>query len=164
VQGRTVEGEITCVGPAQGPELAFSPFDREAHQLSIGEARLLDAFAELRAEAAQGAAVLGHDLALGGELPHEGLQPALGGPVMSVDEREGRLDLLCVGLDDRRDDVVLGLEVVVDVPGGDVRGLCNVRKRGPLRATAVQKLHGGSHQPVSFPRSPRDGGGRGFRS
>ena len=77
---------------------------------------------------------------------------------MSVDEREGRLDLLCVGLDDRRDDVVLGLEVVVDVAGGDVRGTGDVGERGPFDALLVQELGRRGHQPVSLPRPLPDGG------
>ena len=78
-----------------------------------------------------------------------------------VDCPEGRLDLLCVGVDGRRYDVVLGLEVVINVPSGNVRGLCDVRERGPLDALLVQELHGGCYQPLSFPRPSRDSG-RGF--
>jgi hypothetical protein len=95
-----------CVRAPQCPELIFSPSGREAHQFSCGEAWLPNVLAEFRAETAQGAAVLGHHLALGGELPDEGLQSAFWGSVMSVDEREGQFDLLCVGFDDRRDDFV----------------------------------------------------------
>ena len=77
---------------------------------------------------------------------------------MSVDEREGRLDLLSVGLDDRRDDIVFGLEVVVDVAGGDIGGIGDVGERGPFDALLVQELGRGGYQPLSFPRPPPAGG------
>src|SRR5215472_7212522 len=74
VGGEQIEGKIVCVAAAQRLELLLRPFDREAHQVSYGEVRRLDALAEFRAETAQRATVLGHYLALGGELPDEGLQ------------------------------------------------------------------------------------------
>ena len=67
-----------------------------------------------------------------------------------------------MGLDGRRYDVVLGLEVVVDVARGDVGHLGDVRERGPLGALLVQELHRGADQPLALPRPPRDGG-RGFQ-
>jgi len=67
---------------------------------------------------------------------------------MSVDGCERRLDLLCVGLDDRRDDFVLGLEVVVDVAGRDTCGSGDVGERGPFNALFVQELGGSVYQPL----------------
>ena len=78
--------------------------------------------------------------------------------MLSVDGREGRLDLLCVGLDDRRDDVVFGLEVVVDVAGGNVRGAGDLGERGPFDALLVQELGRSGYQPLPFPRPLIDGG------
>ena len=104
--------------------------------------------------------MLGHYLALGGELTHKGLQPSLRGPVMSVDGCERRPDLLYVRLDDRRDDFVFGLEVVVDVAGRDVRRLSDIGERGLFNALLVQELGGGGYQPLPFPRPLPDRGRR----
>ena len=147
-----VDREVMGVAPAQCPELLLGPLDRDAHQFRECEAGAADALVQLRAEAAMRAAVLGDDLALGGVTPDEGLQPALRGAVTRVDEREGRLGLLDVGLDDRRDDVVFGLEVVVDVARRHVRGLRDVRQRCPFNALLVQELACGGDQPLPLPR------------
>ena len=75
----------------------------------------------------------------------------------SVDQREGRPDLLYVRFDDSGDDVVFGLEVVLDVAGGYIRGLCDVRERGPFDALLVQKLGRGGDEPLSLPGPALDG-------
>ena len=59
-----VEGKTAGVPPANGPELLLGPLDRHLQQLGGGERRPLRPLVELRAQAAEGAPVLGHDLAL----------------------------------------------------------------------------------------------------
>lgn len=72
---------------------------------------------------------------------------------MGIDECEGCPDLLRMGLDDCRDDLVFGSEVVVvvDIPGGDVRRLGDVGERAPFDALLAQELGCSGYQPVSFP-------------
>ncbi len=75
--------------------------------------------------------------------------------MMGIDECEGCPDLLRMG----RDDLVFGFEVVVDIPGGDVRRLGDVGERAPFDALLAQELGRSGYQPVSFPR-PLPNGGR----
>lgn len=58
--------------------------------------------------------------------------------MLSVDGRERRRDLLCVGVDDRRNDLVFCLEVVIDVAGRDIREFGDVGERCPLATLLVQ--------------------------
>jgi len=68
-----------------------------------------------------------------------------------LDEVEGRFDLPSVGFDHSRKDVVLGLEVVLDIPGGNIGSLGDLRERGPFDTLFVDELCGGSDQALSFP-------------
>ena len=60
------------------------------------------------------------------------------------------LTLLDVSFDDSGDDLVLGLEVVVDVARRHIRDLCDVRQRRPFDALLVQKLRGRAGEPLSL--------------
>jgi hypothetical protein len=91
------------------------------------------------------------DLTLICELADEGLQPAPWCAVPPVDRGERRLGLLDVGLDDRGDDVVFGLEVVVDVAHGHVRGLGDVSQRCLFNALLVQQLGCGGDEALPLP-------------
>jgi hypothetical protein len=74
--------------------------------------------------------------------------------VTAADRRERRPGLLDVGLDDGRDDVVLGLEVVVDVADRHVRRLRDVGQRRLLDAVAVEQLGSRRDQALPLPRCP----------
>jgi len=57
-----------------------------------------------------------------------------------VDRRDRCLCLFDVSLDDRSDDLVFGLEVVVDVARGDIRSRCDFNERGALDTLSMQQL------------------------
>ena len=69
-----------------------------------------------------------------------------------------RRDLLCMSVDDCRDDFVFGLEVVIDVADRDVRDLGDVRERCPFDALLVQELDRSGYEALPFPWPSLDRG------
>jgi hypothetical protein len=100
------------------------------------------------------AAVPGDQFALLTEGAEQRLQPVAGRGVRGLDSREDRADLAQVRLDDRLDDGVLGLEVVVDVAEGDAGGRRDVSERRLLDARLVDPLAGGGDQPLPLAERP----------
>ena len=87
-------------------------------------------------------------LALLRERREQCLQPGARAVVRRLDPGEHRPGLAQVRFDDRLDQVVLGLEVVVDVAERYAGRGRDVRERGPLDATGVEHLARGVDQPL----------------
>ena len=86
-------------------------------------------------------------LALGGELADERLQPRLGAAV-ALERLEQRPHLVRVALDRGVHEIVLGLEVVVDVADGHVSGSGDVGDRRLLDPLLVDHLARAGHEPL----------------
>jgi len=71
-------------------------------------------------------------------------------PLQDPPDRTGRLDLVELGLDHSSDQVVLGPEVVMDIPDRDVRGLCDIGERGGRDALAVQPFARAGDEPFAL--------------
>ena len=95
------------------------------------------------------AAVARGEIALLDEHAHERLEAGLGSAV-TIERCERPLDVLCVGVDRRSDELVLGLEVVVDVADRDVGCSGDVRERRPLDALLVQNPARGGDEPLAL--------------
>jgi hypothetical protein len=67
-----------------------------------------------------------------------------------IEGAQPRADVLGVGVDCRGDELVFGLEVVVDVPDGDLGSLCDVGERRLLDALLVQDLACAADQPLAL--------------
>ena len=76
------------------------------------------------------------------------LQPVARAVVRRLDPGEHRPGLAQVRFDDRPDEVVLGLEVVVDVAERYAGRGRDVRERGPLDPVGVEHLARGVDQPL----------------
>jgi hypothetical protein len=100
------------------------------------------------------AAVPGDQLALVRQGAEQRLQPVSRLGVRCLHAGEDGGDLAQVRLDDRLDDGVLGLEVVVDVAERDVRGRRDVRERGLLDTRLVDPLGRGGDQPLPLAGRP----------
>ena len=70
---------------------------------------------------------------------------------------ESGLDVLDVRLDDGSYELVLGLEVVVDVPDRDVGRRRDVSERGPLDTLLIEQLRRGGDEPLPLGRPRRVG-------
>ena len=96
-----------------------------------------------------GAAALRGELALVCERSDQRLQACLRGAV-AIERGEHRLDLERVSLDRRGDELVLGLEVVVDVPGRDVCLLRDLGQGRALHALLVQEAACARYQALAL--------------
>ena len=127
----------------------LGPVDREPKQLRAGLVEAVGAFVELGAEAPERAAVAGGQLALVGELAEQRLQPGLRRSV-ALERVEHCVDVLRVAVDRRLDELVLGLEVVVDVADRDVGRLGDVGDRCLLDALLMDQRARAGDQTVAF--------------
>jgi hypothetical protein len=114
VPGDDLDGEVARVVAAGGLELPLRPVDGGCHELG-GQAEAVGALGEFLAERAVRATVSGDQLALPGERTEQRLEPLARRFMGGLDSREHRAGLGQVSLDHGLDEVVLGLEVVVDV-------------------------------------------------
>jgi hypothetical protein len=73
----------------------------------------------------------------------------------SIERAKQPPDLLRARVDDRVDQVVAGLEVVVDVAGGDVCCVCDLGERRSLHALVVQQLGRAGHEAFALARPLR---------
>ena len=69
---------------------------------------------------------------------------------MAIERRERRLDVLCLSVDRRLHEFVLGLEVVVDVAHGHVRRLRDVGERRLLDPLLMQEQARTLDQPLAL--------------
>ena len=80
---------------------------------------------------------------------HERLQPSLR-RAMSIESHQGGLYVRDVAVDDRADELVLRLEVVVDVSNRDVGPLGDLGDRRPLDALLVDQRSGARDEPFAL--------------
>src|SRR5262249_3401428 len=119
-----------------------------------GPAQLVVALVEFRAEAPLGAAVATYELALFGQHANERLQPRLRRPML-LERGQPVLDLVGVRGDHGLNEVVLGLEVVVDVADGDIRCVCDVGEGRAFHALRMERLTGAVDQALTLAAGPR---------
>ena len=95
------------------------------------------------------AAGLADQIALAGPLPDDPLQPGLRGAA-PVQRRERRPEAVAVRVDRGLDQLVLGLEVVVDVPHRHAGRLGDVGEGCPLDSLLMQHKAGSGDQPLAL--------------
>src|SRR5262245_27117919 len=143
------DGEVARVAPAELPELLLGPVYDEGEHVRGFSVEAVVALAELGAKAADRTAVEGDGVV--DLLPRAGepLEASLRG-AMTLEAVEEHSRLPAVAVDHCRDELVLRLEVVVDVPGGDVCALGHLGQRRSLHALLVHECSGALHEPFAF--------------
>src|ERR1700730_2484958 len=116
VCGHEFDRQVVRVVSTHCSELALGPLDRDRHESGGGLVGPARAFLELRAESPVGTAILRDQVAPVCQLSGERLQSAVRTAMGAVEPGEHRFDVVHMGLDDGGDDLIFGLEVVVDVP------------------------------------------------
>jgi hypothetical protein len=109
---------------------------------------------DLLAQAAERAAKLRDQAALGGHRGEQRLQPLARRRMAGLDRGELRGYLLGAGVDHGGHDVALRLEVVVHVAHGDAGGLRDVRDGRGLHAVGVEHRDRGGDQPLALAAFP----------
>ena len=142
--GQQVHGLGAGFAPrAQRLELGHQPLQQLGEELSRLGALLPLALAQLRIEGAHGAAVADDVLRLVEEHLGEALEARLGLRVGARPLGEQGAEMVHALLDDRLQQVVLALEVVVEVALGDARGGRHVGEGGAVEPPLVEELVGG---------------------
>jgi hypothetical protein len=113
----------------------------------------IGAFVELGAEASERAAVAGGQLALVGERAKQALEPGLR-RTAALERVEHCADVVRVAGNRRLDELVLGLEVVLDVADRHVGRPRDVRNRCRLDALLMEQLARAGDQTVAFSLVP----------
>ena len=138
--------EIASITSSHRPKFLFGPINGEGEKLSSSPLKVIVTFVELRTERPHGTAKLGGKRTLVRLVPHKRLQSRLRS-AMTIERREPCPEIHRVCVDHRPDELVLGLEVVVDVAHRNISCLGDICERCHLDAMLMEQLTGSSYQP-----------------
>ncbi len=137
------------VGAAQLGELGLHPVEQGPHHLRRGPVQAVVALVELGREGSEGAAEAGGGLTLIDPAGDERLQP--GGRVREGVQAVGEgVELRAVVVHRGFDQLVLGLEVVIDVAERHLGRTGDVAEGGLLHALLMEDLDSRPHQALTF--------------
>jgi len=108
--------EIVGIPAPHEAKLILDPREGDSDEVGSTVTAAGPALVELRTERALRTSVLGDQVALPGQDLHESFESAFGSPMIGFDCSQRAPDGVQMCLHDSVDDLVLGLEVVVDVP------------------------------------------------
>ena len=150
VGGDERDRELACVASPHRAELSLGPFDRQRLSAArrTGSARRRACPAPSRGSPA-GSRSGPRALASSVSMRTNAFSRAFGVRWCSSDASLV-LDLVGVCGDHRVDEVVLGLEVVVDVADGDIGGIGDIGERRALHPLRVERLTGAVDQPLAL--------------
>jgi len=145
--GEEGDGEVACVAPRELPELLLGPIDDERHHRGCLAIRASLDLVELGAERPHRAAVTRDYLAHIGPVSDERLQPCPRRAV-ALERLDQHRGLRLVAGDDGADELVLGLEVVVDVPERDVGAFGDLGEGRAVDALFMEQRPGALDEPI----------------